>query len=132
MGLVDGEIYAVAVNETIFLAYIEKLSMCMGGEPFYLFMDQLRIHKMLTVRQKMAEYGITPIMNSSASPEQNAIETCFAQVKLRYKKKRLQALVHRREFNTEEGITDALEVITPELVKACVERSIHYIHNTVV
>ena len=40
------------------------------------------------------------------------------------------ALVHQKEFDTEEGITQALEVITPELVKACVRRSIYFIHNT--
>jgi hypothetical protein len=33
---------------------------------------------MVTVKEKMAEYSITPIYNASASPELNAIETCFA------------------------------------------------------
>ena len=95
MGLVDAQIYNGAVNEEIFLEYISKLSLCMGGQPFYLFMDQLRIHKMLTVREKMQEHGITWIYNASASPELNAIETCFAQVKLKYKRERMRALIHR-------------------------------------
>ena len=88
----------------------------MGGGPFFLFMDQLTVHRMVTVKDKMAEYGITPIYNASASPELNAIETCFAQVKHRYKKERMIALINRREFDVEEGMARAFEAITPELV----------------
>jgi transposase len=55
----------------------------MGGDPFYLYMDRLTVHRMKTVKQKLLEHGITPIYNCSASPDLNAIETCFAQVKLR-------------------------------------------------
>ena len=50
----------------------------MGGEPFYLYMDRLSVHMMHSVREKMDEHDITPIYNCSASPELNAIETCFA------------------------------------------------------
>ena len=53
MGLVNAEILDVAVNEKIFLEYIPKLSIAMGGEPFYLFMDRLSVHMMLTVKEKM-------------------------------------------------------------------------------
>ena len=94
MGLVDAEIYDSAVNEKTFLDYIPKLSTAMGGEPFYLYMDRLSVHMMLSVKQRMNEYDITPIYNCSASPDLNAIETCFAQVKLRYKKNRMIALIH--------------------------------------
>ena len=78
MGLVDAEIYDSAVNEKIFLEYIEKLSIAMGGEQFYLFMDRLSVHMMISVKHKMEEMDITPIYNCSASPDLNAIETCFA------------------------------------------------------
>ena len=101
MGLVNAEILATAVNEKIFLEYIPKLSIAMGGEPFFLFMDRLSVHMMLTVKDKLDELDITPIYNCSASPDLNPIETCFAQVKLRYKKNRMIALVHKREFDTE-------------------------------
>jgi hypothetical protein len=40
------------------------------------------------------------------------------------------ALINRREFDVEEGMSRAFEAITPDLVKACVKRSIYHIHNT--
>ena len=78
MGLVNAEILAKAVNENIFLEYIPKLSIAMGEEPFYLFMDRLSVHMMLTVKDKLSQHNITPIYNCSASPDLNPIETCFA------------------------------------------------------
>jgi hypothetical protein len=42
------------------------------------------------------------------------------------------ALINEREFDVEERMAQAFEVITPELVKACVKRSIYHIHNTIV
>ena len=50
----------------------------MGGEAFALFMDRLTVHRMLTIKAKMTELNIFPIYNIPASPETNAIETCFA------------------------------------------------------
>ena len=54
------------------------MSMAMGEQPFALFMDRLTVHRMLTVKEKMNQLGIFPIYNIPASPETNAIETCFA------------------------------------------------------
>ena len=68
--------------------------MAMGGEPFALFMDRLTVHRMISVKEKMKELDIFPIYNMPASPETNAIETCFAQVKLAYKRERLNYLVN--------------------------------------
>ena len=78
----------------------------------------------------MAELEIYPIYNIPASPETNAIETCFAQCKLKYKRERLNALVNGNEFDIEEEISKALDVITPDLVKACAKRSVYKLHNT--
>jgi hypothetical protein len=95
LGLVNAEIYKTVTNEENFIDYIPKLSSAMGNEPFFLFMDRLSVHRMKTVKEKLQEHGITPIYNCSASPDLNAIETCFAQVKLKYKKNRCIALMHR-------------------------------------
>ena len=54
------------------------MSEAMGSEPFALFMDRLTVHRMITVKAKMMELEIFPIYNIPASPETNAIETCFA------------------------------------------------------
>jgi hypothetical protein len=104
----------------------------MGGEEFFLFMDRLVVHRMNTVKEHMYKCKINPIYNCAGFPDGNPIECCFSQVKLRYKKARLNALVNRREFDIEEGIDSALEAITPELVAASERRSIYFLHNTIV
>ena len=131
-GVISYQIYDSAVNEEIFLQFLEKMSLAMGEEPFALFMDRLTVHRMITVKEKMLKLGIFPIYNIPASPETNAIETCFAQCKLTYKRQRLNALVNEQNFDIEEGISEALDVITPELVKACAKRSIYKLHNMLV
>ena len=66
------------MNEKIFIDFLKKLSVSMGEEPLALFMDRLTVHRMISVKEKMAELEIYPIYNIPASPETNAIETCFA------------------------------------------------------
>ena len=82
MGLVLIKSEEVCTNEQRFLDFIPKLSECMGGAPFALYLDQLVVHKMKTVRAKYEEYSILPIFNIPASPDMNPIETCFSQVKM--------------------------------------------------
>ena len=106
--------------------------MAMGGEEFFLFMDRLSVHRMGTVKESMYKHKINPIYNCAGFPDGNPIECCFSQVKLRYKKARLNALVNRRDFDIEEEIDGALEAITPELVEASEKRSKYMLHNTIV
>ena len=112
--LIDSE--EVCTNEERFLKFIPLLSERMGGAPFALFLDQLVVHKMKTVRAKYEEYNIHPIFNVPASPDMNPIESCFSHVKRIYKKERLNALVNRRPFDMDEAIVRAFDVITPQLV----------------
>ena len=77
-GVISYQVYNSAVNEGIFIEFLEKMSEAMGSEAFALFMDRLTVHRMLTVKAKMLELNILPVYNIPASPETNAIETCFA------------------------------------------------------
>ena len=62
-------------------------------------MDNLPAHKTIAVRNKMIELGITWIFNVPYSPEYNAIELPFSQVKKTFKELKLQCLVYSHEFN---------------------------------
>ena len=101
----------------------------MGGEAFYLFMDNLWVHKKGTVKACLTEHNIVPIYNCAGFPDGNPIECCFSLVKAKYKKDRLNYLVNGRMFDIEEGIDRALEAITPELVAANEGRSKAMLHN---
>ena len=102
----------------------------MLGEEFFLFMDRLSVHRMNTVRESLFKHKVNPIFNCAGFPDGNPIECCFSQVKLRYKKERLNALINNREFDIEEEIGRSLETITPELVRASEKRSFYMLHNT--
>ena len=68
---------------------------------------------MNTVKKAYEEAQIMPIFNAPAQPELNAIETCFCQVKLKYKQERTNALINKVEFDMDEAIDRAFEVVTP-------------------
>ena len=112
------------------MEYIPKLSMCMGGEPFALFMDNLICHKTEAVMEMYAKYDIDPIFNIADSPDFNAIEVCFSAVKLSYKQQWLNACANGIGFDKDEAIDRAFEKVTPDLVKHSVQRSIYLLHNT--
>ena len=86
-------------------------------------MDQLNVHKTKEVVQRYAELDIVKIENIGYSPEYNPIEAVFSQVKRKYCAKRLNCLVNDLEFDSNREIKKALQVITPELVQACVRKS---------
>ena len=64
-------------------------------------MDGLSAHRMISVNNRMKELDIFRIINIAASPDLNAIETCFAQVKRKFKMDRLNALLNEREFDVD-------------------------------
>jgi hypothetical protein len=78
MGLISAQTYTTAVNEQIFLDFIPKLSLAMGGEPFFLFLDRLSVHRMKTVDKCMRDNKITPVFNCAGFPDGNPIEICFS------------------------------------------------------
>ena len=88
----------------------------MGNTPFYLFMDQLRVHTSTTTKDECAKHCIYPIYNVTASPDFNPIETVFASVKKKYSRARLNALANGKLFNQEREVRKAFECVTPELV----------------
>ena len=87
-------------------------------------MDNLSVHKMLTVKTVYTELGIVPVFNVAYQPDFNPIEACFARVKAKYKQARLNALVNDEQFAMDATISDAFQVVTPELVAACANRSL--------
>ena len=117
MGLILTDSKEIVTNEERILEFIPKLSVCMGGEPFAMFMDNLICHKTKPVQKLYEQFQIQPIWNIADNPDLNAIEICFSAVKLCYKQLWLNALANNREFDKDEAIDVAFTKITPELVK---------------
>lgn len=100
-------------------AFLRNLSVHMEGVPFALFMDQLQIHKSKDTLNVYDELNILPIFNVSYMPELNPIESCFSHVKRIFNRERLWALVNDFSFDIDEEISDAFDVITPDMVSNC-------------
>ena len=77
------------------------------------------------VKHLYGELQITQILNLGYSPEFNAIESCFSQVKRVYNRERLRALANDAFFDEVAQIKTALKVIKKELVRACARKSVY-------
>jgi|TARA_B110000305_G_C18874170_1_gene374515 transposase len=86
------------------------------NKPFALYLDQLRCHKSNVIKALYAELDILPIYNVSYSPELNPIESVFSQIKLKFRQQRLNKLANEEEFNVDDEIEAACNVVTPQLV----------------
>ena len=64
----------------------------------------------------MKEYGFEYIFTPPYSPAANPIEECFAQVKRRYKKERINTVVNEENKSTEDMIEKCFNVIDKKLV----------------
>ena len=77
------------------------------------------------VKHLYDELQIRQILNIGYSPEFNAIESCFSQVKRVYIRERLRALANDVYFDEVVQIKTALKEITKELVGKCARKSLH-------
>ena len=77
------------------------------------------------VKHLYDELQIRQILNIGYSPEFNAIESCFSQVKRVYNRERLRALANDAYFDEVPQIKAALKVITKELAGACARKSLY-------
>jgi transposase len=118
-GFIYYENHQQAINTDSWLEYVRNLSAKMDGASFALYMDQLQVHKTKVAMKLYNELEILPIFNISYMPELNPIESVFSHVKRIFNRTRLWALVNDVPFDMDEQISDAFDVITPELVDKC-------------
>ena len=130
MGTVLLDIKPYCTTVDLMVSFVKKLSRKMKRRPFILYMDQLSAHRSKKVKEECRKHGITICYNISYTPELNPIETCFSYVKQAFKKRRLNALVNKAEFNFVAEIKRAFKNLAPATVAACIKRSL-FLLNTV-
>ena len=86
-------------------------------------MDQLSVHKAVDAKPYFPKLNIVPIWNVSYSPEFNPIEAVFSKVKAIFNRRRLNYLVRKLPFNTEETIKVAFSAVSKDHCAACVRKS---------
>ena len=69
------------------------------------------------------------IFNVSYSPEYNAIESCFSQVKRHFCRERLNVLANNGEFDINKTIRGAFAKVSPEIVANCAAKSMNMLKS---
>ena len=87
------EMFDEAIDEQSFIGYLRRLARVCRGQKVALVMDNLSVHKTPAVKELMIQLKFEWIYNVPYSPQLNAIEFAFSQVKLFYKQLKLRALV---------------------------------------
>ena len=72
-------------------------------------MDNLRVHKTGWLMPYYERLNMIPVWNVTYSPEFNPIETFFAQVKLFYKRERLNLVANKKHCDEKALIRKAFK-----------------------
>ena len=91
-GLESFQTYEGSLNAQRFSSFLQGLDELVKAGPVAVFMDNLRVHHSLIVREQMKAMNIEALFNVPYSPENNPIETVFSLIKHQFKKDRLQHL----------------------------------------
>lgn len=102
-----------ATDGDVFLAYVEQV-LCPQLRPGdVVVMDNLSAHKVDGVRSRIEGVGAELRYLPPYSPDFNPIEKCWFQIK-----QRLRALKARSLVPLEQGLAEALTVVTPQNIQA--------------
>lgn len=98
-----------ATDADIFLIYLEQVLGPQLRAGHVVVMDNLSVHKVAAVREKIEARGARLIYLPPYSPDFNPIEPCWGKIK-----QYLRGLKARTVETLEQGVTQALATITPE------------------
>ena len=117
------KLYDSAINEHRFSVYLAELSRVNDRQPFFIFLDNLAVHKTTLVKRVCEKLKIVPIFNVPYQPDLNPIESCFSQVKRYYGNQRLQRIVNNLPFERNQVIKEAFDQIQPTHVRNYIKKS---------
>lgn len=124
-GLVLWKDYGKSVNIEKFIDFLHRLRSRMKNKPFFLFMDNLAVHRNEGVRSEMKKLKITPIYNAPYSPEYNPIEYTFNQVKKYFKNLKTNDIVNGTKLDTVDLLKHAYGKVSPEDCRKSVRHSLN-------
>ena len=81
----------------------------MNSDPFTLFMDGAGPHRSKILAQDLEEINVKRIINVGYSPQFNPIEGCFSIVKNHFKRKRLNAMLNKRQLVLQRLIMESFK-----------------------
>ena len=119
-GLVHYVLHDKSIDKPKFMAFLKELKNKMVGCPWILYLDNLKVHTCRDTVTFMEEEGIKYILSPVYSPELNAIEFYFSQLKDNVKKARLKAMISGYKPTYELLVENAVKKIKKEVVDECI------------
>ena len=105
------ETYDFSIDTTKYIKFIRNLHKKCNGEPYVLYMDNLKIHSTKKAKEVYEELGIRVLYSPVYSPNLNAIEHFHSPLKHYVKKQRLQDMVKGKKRNFRLHINEAIKKI---------------------
>ena len=120
-------LYDEAVNHELFIAFLEKLVEINPDRQLAIVMDNLSAHTKTEVKDRMRALGILWILNVPYSPQYNAIELPFGQIKKKFRELKLQCLVNERQFNQKQAIIKSFKFQKKRYIDKCINHCLELI-----
>jgi len=110
-GIEHLELRDSAIDEIDFEVFLEKLRKKNPEGGISLFMDNLRVHKTMRVREAYDRLKITPIFNVAYQPDFNPIEAVFSQVKNTFKRQKINKILNEKHVSVRALIKESFASI---------------------
>ena len=104
-------LFKYSVDKDKFKVFLEEVRAKYPFDDICFYMDNLRVHTSLEIKERMDELGFAYIYSPAYSPDFNPIETVFSLVKCYLKKQRLAAAVNGYEIDMFKEIKVAFDRI---------------------
>ena len=113
-GLVNWRNFDKSVNTDKFIEYLKILNNRFQNKKLALFMDNLRVHHTIRVREFCKLHDISIIFNVPYFPDGNPIELIFAKVKRQFKSMKTNEIANGKCSNTRLLIDKSFSAVTKE------------------
>ena len=112
-----------SVNQQKFKVYLDELRRKYFFDDICIVMDNLRVHNCNNVTERLDERGLEYVFTPAYSPDFNPIESVFSMFKNRFKRMRINSIIHGREINYEAEIHRIFGLIEKQKIINCIEHA---------
>ena len=119
-GLVHYELEDFSIDKEKFWKFVTRLKEKMKGRAFVMYLDNLKVHTCNDSKEFLEEAGVECVWAPCYSPDYNAIELYFSQLKYLVKRARLREMIRREVPTYEDLVEEAVDKIEVEKIDKCV------------
>ena len=105
------QLFYKAIDRELFMEFIENLREDQGEDKIALFLDNLRVHHTLKVKDLCKKLDIPLVFNLPYSPDYNPIETYFSLLKNLFKRMKLNYIANNRTVDVPQMVDKCADLV---------------------